>query len=175
MAIVWRDAMAIDNDIIDADHKCLIDLLNQVDTLPVGAKMEAILAQLDAYARAHFGREEQLQIAAHFTYSRAHHLRHQGLMRALDAMRAENRGEPDRDQLRTFHARMCAFLHDWLLDHILHADILMKPFVAEMALHAKDAASLVEIVRLSETQKVRDRGQSHREMLLPCGAAPRWR
>ena len=179
MAIVWRDGMSIDRGIIDADHKCLIDLVNQIDVLAAGATTQAamahVLAQLDAYARAHFGREEQLQIAARFTYARAHHQRHRALTRTLNSMRAENQRRLDPNQMAALHARIRDFLHDWLLDHILHADILMKPFVAVMATHARDAVSLVEIVRSSETQKPAAQVQPNRQMPLPTGSVPRWR
>jgi hypothetical protein len=33
MAIVWRPQMAIDGGILDADHKCLIGLVNEVEAI----------------------------------------------------------------------------------------------------------------------------------------------
>src|SRR3954451_22518317 len=78
MTIVWRDAMSIDNGLIDEDHKSLISLVNAVDEVQPGREMRgriaAILEQLDAYTRVHFEREERLQIKAHFIYSDAHGL-----------------------------------------------------------------------------------------------------
>jgi hemerythrin len=35
-----------------------------------------------------------------------------------------------------FHAEMAAFLHHWLIDHIIKSDLRMKPYAANIELHA---------------------------------------
>jgi hemerythrin len=85
MTIVWRKEMAIDGDVIDADHRCLIDIVNDVDGVRPGPAMPSelavILMRLGAYARVHFQREERLQAAALFTDIDAHHRSHGALLR----------------------------------------------------------------------------------------------
>ena len=155
--------MSIDKGLIDADHKSLIDLANMVGAVHPSPEMPreitAILASLKDYTVVHFEREERLQTAAHFTYENAHHRRHLGLIRALDAMRAECDIEMHPTVLAAFRDRVGNFLHHWLIDHIVKADILMRPFVAAMSSAAKNVASLDEVLRLSANQ-VRQEQQS---------------
>jgi hemerythrin len=158
MAIVWRDEMSIDGGIIDADHKCLIVLVNDVESIQPGRTMRGelavIMAKLDAYARLHFEREERLQIATAFTYSQAHHRRHGALMRDLAGMGAECGKVRDLSEMGAFHVRLCDFLYHWLMDHILKVDRLMKPFVSEMRLHSEGSVPLAKAVELSQGRTV---------------------
>jgi hemerythrin len=154
MTIVWRIEMSIDDGIIDADHKCLIGLVNEVDAVPTGPAMPSelavILAKLDVYARLHFGREERLQVATGFTYASAHRRRHGVLLRDLDVIRAEFKRARGEHEMEASHACLCDFLHHWLSDHILKADRLMKPFVSEMRLYSHGSVPLARAVELSQ-------------------------
>ena len=42
---------------------------------------------------------------------------------------------------------MCGFLNEWLIDHIIRTDLLMKPYVKAMAPHAELLGSLHAAVR----------------------------
>jgi hemerythrin len=154
MAIVWRDQMSIDGGVIDNDHKYLIAIVNDVDAVGPGPSMPeqlaAILARLDLYAQVHFEREERLQLATGFTYASAHHSRHVALVRELDAMRAECDKAATPQEMLAFQLRLGDFLHRWLVDHIIKADVLMKPFVVKMQLHAGGMGSLAEAVQRSD-------------------------
>jgi hemerythrin len=168
---MWRDEMSIDDGVIDADHKCLIALVNDVGLVGPGpampAELTAILARLTTYARIHFEREERLQLATGFTYAQAHHAAHWSLMRKLDAMRAEcEKGPPE--QMVAFHARLCDFLYHWLRDHIVKADLLMRPFVPRMRRHAQAAGSLAEAVRLSEADNAPEQAKRYQQLPLPA-------
>ena len=171
MAIVWRDEMSVDHGIIDADHKCLIALVNDVDLVGPGpamsAEVTAILDRLTTYARTHFDREQRLQLATGFTYAQAHQARHRSLMRELDAMRAECENGPA-EQMVAFHARLCDFLYHWLRDHIVKVDLLMKPFVPRMQRQARGAVSLAEAVRLSEADKTPEQAKRYQQLPLPA-------
>ncbi len=176
MAIVWRDEMSVDGGVIDADHKSLIALVNDVDVVEPGpempARLMAILQRLSTYARTHFEREQRLQLATGFTFAQAHEARHRTLLRELDAMCAEcEHGPPE--QIEAFHARLRDFLHNWLCDHIIKADLLMKPFVPRMHRHAQGTVGLAEAVRLSEGGMAPDPVKSHRSLPLPAGVPRR--
>ena len=73
MKIQWRDALCIDNGPIDADHKHLIGLINELLDLKAHSsrdeKFIEILNKLKAYTVVHFRREEELQKAAGFPRS----------------------------------------------------------------------------------------------------------
>ncbi len=154
MAIAWGQQMSIDHGLIDADHRSLIDLANSVDAVRPGAAMQgeiaAILDRLNAHAQVHFDREERLQAAARFINASAHGRYHASVLRDLDAVRAECKRKMDPKQLWAFQLRVGEFLDEWLVDHIVRSDALMKPFVAEMQSHSEGVVPLAEAVRLSE-------------------------
>ena len=116
------------------------------------AEIAVILDRLNAYARVHFQREERLQVAAHFANASAHGRYHESVIRDLDAIRAECNRKTGTRQSMAFQQRMSALLNEWLIDHIMRSDALMKPFIAEMQPHAEGTVSLGEAVRLSEAE-----------------------
>jgi hemerythrin-like metal-binding protein len=150
MEIIWREEMSIDHGIIDNDHKCLIRLVNDVQVIRPGPglpkQVAEILERLDAYARAHFEREEQLQSSVTYPQAQAHHQRHVALMGELHTMRSEWEGAHAPRDMVAFHVHLCNFLFHWLIDHILKHDLLMKPYVADMRRHAKEQVPLEEWV-----------------------------
>lgn len=179
MAITWRQQMSIDEGVIDADHRCLIDLVNDVDAVMPGPAMPAelavILARLHAYAGLHFEREERLQIQTAFTYQQAHHKRHASLLRDLDVMRVACEKAFSPQQLKEFHASLSDFLYHWLVDHIVKADVLMKPFVSEMKQNAPAMISLAEAVRLSATERETERATAFGQVSPPDLESFTWR
>jgi len=143
--------MAIDGGIIDDDHKCLISLVNEMETIqPDRTPLELglILVRLGIYVEVHFEREEQLQIAAGFTDADGHQRRHRSILHRLDALRVDFEKPRDRQQTEAFRARLRNFLNNWLIDHILKTDLAMKPFVKEMARHEPGIVPLANAVRL---------------------------
>jgi hemerythrin len=153
MAITWRVQMSIDHGFIDADHKYLINCVNSVDAVQPGATMQgeiaAILDRLTACTLVHFEREERLQHAAHFINASAHGRYHASAISELSALRTECELAMTVPQLTAFQQRVSEFLSDWLTDHIVRSDALMKPFMVEMQSHAGPVVSLAEAVRLS--------------------------
>jgi hemerythrin len=172
MALVWRDEMSIDGSVIDDDHKCLMVLVNEVAVLRPDQGMlvmlDVALARLVTYAEVHFEREESMQTAAAFIYAQAHRSRHRSIAREMAALLAECK-TLTRDELPRFHARLCDRLYDWLLDHILKADMMMKPLVAEMRRHARLSESLTGAVRVRVDFEGAGPGAPYRQLLLPSG------
>jgi len=133
--IVWRDQMAIDHGLIDADHRHLIDIINRfvglsADGLTTDEALE-VLYSLQFYAETHFDREETLQNAIDFPFAEAHHKDHLELAKSLHAMIGETRGHADRIE-EDLAREMSALLRRWLVDHILGSDLKMREFVTEM-------------------------------------------
>lgn len=156
MAIAWRIQMAIDHGFIDADHRCLIDLVNAVDSVQPGPEarreMAVHLDRLRAHTQVHFRREEHAQAAAHFINADAHGRYHHAVIRDLDIMRAECDRPMEPRQSLGFQHRVSQFLNDWLSDHIFRSDALMKPFVADMQAHTAGMVSLAEAVKSREAE-----------------------
>ena len=61
MGLQWRDQLSVGNDLIDGDHKYLIDIINKVEVSMKAnnrAELMALLDELGHYGKTHFEREE---------------------------------------------------------------------------------------------------------------------
>lgn len=168
MTILWRQAMAIDNGIIDHDHQVLLSIINDFcelrPTIDGQGELQKTLAKLHHYANCHFTREEQLQAAANFPHSQGHGATHKRLIHRLDeisekvaslgpsAIEVVHAGEEDNEfalvdsdtilnHLQPYD-EITALLRTWMVDHILKSDLAMKPYVAAMKPHANKMGSL---------------------------------
>jgi hemerythrin len=151
MPIQWREQLSIDRDLIDQDHRTLIAIINRFEAVLPGpggrALLEDVLDELERYAGVHFRREEQLQRQAGYPYAQEHSWHHRMLMHNVVAARSEYAAAASGPDLTVFRDHMAAFLHDWLLDHIIGNDLPMKPYVAAMAPHAASVEDLHAAVR----------------------------
>jgi hemerythrin len=141
VTIVWRDALSVGNDLIDADHRHLLSLINTLELVltteqPFRDLQEAV-AQLRAYTQDHFSREERIMIALRYATYDAHKHAHAELIEDLDraikcivdpdeAVPESTTNLPDevRDNLITL-------LRTWLVEHIVKKDLLLKPLLAD--------------------------------------------
>jgi len=149
MTIIWREKMAVDDGIIDQDHKHLIDIINRFEnTVKEGLSLEAaleILYALKFYASTHFQREEKLQTLIEFPFCDAHKKEHQELLETLDTIISEVKFSNDESHKKT--ARDTALLlRDWLVDHILHNDLRMRPFVDALHREGRHMKALANIL-----------------------------
>lgn len=131
MSLLWCDQFSVGNNVIDSDHKYLIETINRVEQ-SVGRKNRCELAAafdaLKQYSRAHFDREEKIAIA--IGYKQVPHLNqsHQNLLIQLDQLRGETDAlglEWPSDAADHF----TSFLRDWLINHVIREDQLMKPIL----------------------------------------------
>lgn len=151
MPILWREQLSIDGGLIDQDHKTLIAIINTFEAVRPGpdgrALLETVLDELERYAEVHFRREEQLQRQVGYPQARVHRRHHRMLMHNVIAARTEYATAASGTDLTVFRDHMAAFLHDWLLDHIIRNDLPMKPYVQAMAPHAARVEDLHSAVR----------------------------
>jgi len=151
MPIKWREELSIDRGPIDQDHHTLIAIINTFETVKpgpdAGGKLADVLDKLAQYGSMHFEREEQLQRQVAFPFATGHNQQHRLLVRSLCAARAELAAVASDKDLATFRVHMCGFLNDWLMDHIIQNDLLMKPYVRAMAPHAALIDNLHAAVR----------------------------
>ena len=108
---------------IDADHKTLVGLINNLHR-SIGdaeeyATLGSVLKSLDDYAADHFAREERMMAAARYPGLSVHIQAHFSL--AQEVRRLNQRYDADRTSVR---ARDCLdFLHKWLIEHICSTDM----------------------------------------------------
>ncbi len=138
MPLFWKQQLAVGHEVIDNDHRYLVLLINTVElVLRVPGNRHYILDAFDAlqdYAKAHFEREERLQIAARYPYYDQHKLEHQSLLDQLADLRSKVEldllgddsdnavAEKDGDEITDF-------LRSWLVEHVVGQDLKMRQFL----------------------------------------------
>jgi hemerythrin-like metal-binding protein len=108
---------------IDADHKTLVGLINNLHHA-IGddeeyATLGSVLKALEDYAAHHFAREERMMEAAAYPAIGNHVAAHQNL--AAQVLELKHRYDHDRTAVR---AKDClSFLNKWLVEHICSTDM----------------------------------------------------
>jgi hemerythrin-like metal-binding protein len=117
----WKDSFCIGIDTLDAQHRSLLECLNDCHrqvTSHKGAPLDpALLARLSAYAAHHFASEETMMYA--FGYrevaaQRREHAAFRARVAELEEARAKGVFLSAEDVL--------TFLRDWVLQHVLGED-----------------------------------------------------
>ncbi len=128
MSFAWREQLSVGNDVIDTDHKYLVDLINRVEEVLKTKNSKAlpeVLDSLSKYALVHFAREEKIaQAAGYLGTSQLGHS-HQALVQQLDEIKAEML-QAHTDWSSTAVDHFVSFLRRWLIEHVIKEDLLMK-------------------------------------------------
>jgi len=132
--ILWRDTMCVHNDLIDADHRHLICLINCVELAlrnNSSAQLENVIAQLGDYTDYHFRREEQIQQTIGYPGLQEHRQAHTRLIARFKDLRQQvlNLVSPNPDA--ALKEEVIDLLRHWLIDHVLKEDLEMKPFLSK--------------------------------------------
>ena len=146
MSIQWRKEMAVDESVIDEDHKLLIEIVNSFEAA-ISRKLapETIdqgLKLLKHYTVEHFRREEELQRAAQYPFFDAHAREHRDVIKKLDNIVAHRRAAATRADISDVAKEIINLLKDWLVNHIIQSDLRMRPYVAQMKNHRQTMRSL---------------------------------
>ena len=135
MSLVWREQLSVCNDVIDADHKYLIDIINRVEQALL-AKNEHVLAtaldDLAQYSQVHFKREEKIATAAGYTQVPGLSQSHQRLMDSLQRVRGEIDAMGAAWSPEVI-GHFTQFLRNWLIDHVIKEDLLIKPVLQKQS------------------------------------------
>lgn len=126
--ITWDASMSVGNEQMDADHRMLISLINQmaiasdrVDEIT----LELVLDELHGYTVLHFQREEEMLREAGYPDLEQHIRIHQALAyRVVDIRRRYLRGG-----IATLGREIQEFLGEWLRNHILTEDHKYIPHI----------------------------------------------
>ena len=130
MALLWRSQLSVGNDLIDSDHQYLLEIINRaevclksVDTVA----LTSVLNELANYGKSHFEREELVAKAVGYPKADLLHESHTRLAEQLTKFREgveSNRTKINVDEVTTF-------LRDWLIQHVIKEDMLMKPWLTK--------------------------------------------
>ncbi|MBF0095266.1 MAG: hemerythrin family protein [Alphaproteobacteria bacterium] len=123
----WSQALSVGVESIDADHRLLFALMEQLDGAIEGNEeasvVGSVLLSLAAYTDYHFAREERVMAACGYPGLASHKELHDGLRAGVMAACGRFESDPDAVDL----GELQAFLRDWLTRHILDEDMKLKP------------------------------------------------
>ena len=128
MGLAWTEHLTVGNAIIDSYHKRLITMINGAEYMIKkrdGFALVEAFGQIEHWLRVHFVSEENIAKAVNFPFAQ-HNLEHESVLKALHLIRdtiANKNGVWDEDMAKHYSE----FLVDWLTNHILMEDMLMKP------------------------------------------------
>lgn len=117
----WADDMVIDGGPIDADHRLLVDLVNELHTATREGQgrmvVESILHRVITSTQEHLRNEEQLMAQQGFPDLANHKIGHDHFMNELWALEKKLQSGSI-----TVAAQLSAVLRDWLSLHIRRND-----------------------------------------------------
>lgn len=125
--IQWTDELSVQIESVDAQHKKLVSIINNLyDAMHVGKAndiMRKILADLAAYTGEHFSYEERLFKEHAYPDAAAHHGSHATLIGQLKDIQGQM-AHGASVSIKTFN-----FLKKWLTEHIMKEDHLYAQFL----------------------------------------------
>lgn len=141
MAITWTPDLNTGIDVIDHQHRQIVDFINNLE---VGnragdqGKIREIVDACIAYTLSHFAFEESLQEEAGYQYVKAHKRVHELFTRKVAEYQERlSLGEDIGTELHNMLAR-------WLVSHIKHDD---ADYVAAVK------ANMISVIEQKETKK----------------------
>ena len=119
MKMEWVPEYNTGIDVIDDQHKRILDYINEIDEISVGtdqARIRKILNDIIDYTQSHFTFEESLQEEAGYKYRVPHKRVHDLFIKKIESYR---------DRFAMGHAiegELNEVLAKWLINHIQHDD-----------------------------------------------------
>lgn len=124
----WANDLVIDNGPIDADHKQLVALVNQLFTATsegLGHEMvDQVLRDLLDYTADHLRREENLMASVNFPNLAGHKAGHERFILRLKSLQAQYASGS-----LTVASQLSTVLSDWLSIHIRRDDKELRQFL----------------------------------------------
>ena len=126
--MAWQDSWQVGVQVIDAQHKKLVSLLNDLYEAMKTGRGSALLGEtlndLVSYTRSHFAAEEQLMQMHGYPDFASHKREHEKLTtQVLDFQHQFSEGTA------TLSIEIMQFLSSWLQNHILGTDKKYAPFL----------------------------------------------
>jgi hemerythrin-like metal-binding protein len=124
----WKDEYSVKVRSIDAQHKKLVDLINQLhEAMSSGRSKEVldrVFSELVTYTKLHFSNEEQMLVENGYPALGAHKKKHDDLTRQV--MQYFDEFKSGRSSVSL---PLMTFLKDWLINHIQGTDKMYSSFM----------------------------------------------
>lgn len=117
--IIWSNDLSVGIEIIDSQHKRIVDYLNELDDARLKHSREVVggvIEDLIDYTQSHFGFEETLMEEAGYPYVNAHKKIHELFIRRINEY--HDRFKLGDDVTEELHRT----LTNWLVNHIKRED-----------------------------------------------------
>jgi len=115
---VWKDAYLLGVNSMDNEHKVLVEKINKfAHALDSGSQASKEFQELAEFTKEHFTHEEKYQTEIDFPQREAHFQIHAQLLKRVGEFGDELKSG------KVNHNEIMTFLNDWLLNHILGADM----------------------------------------------------
>ena len=128
MSLTWREQLSVGNDLIDSDHKYLIEIINLAESNLQSKRwmeLQTSFDQLTRYSSAHFVTEEKIAKAVGYPQADQLHESHTELILKLAQMAKEVNETWSQQATDGF----IALLREWLINHVIKEDMLLKPYL----------------------------------------------
>ena len=124
--IIWKEEYSVGVVEIDADHKQLISMINQLHLAMVNDRGQALITTIIGdmldYAKMHFAKEEGYMLQAEYLGLLQHFREHERfVLKAQDLKQRSESGE------FVLSLEVVQYLSDWLNGHILETDMKYVP------------------------------------------------
>ena len=120
--IVWDDSLDLHIDMIDEEHKILINLMNKLyeenNQNKPKEMLKTTLSELYAYAAKHFSDEEKYMASINYSDLAAHKAIHQRLLNRIESF-----SETYNDSSERIPEDFFMFLKIWVTAHIKGIDV----------------------------------------------------
>jgi hemerythrin len=128
--VAWKDEYSVGIEIIDNDHKKLLDLIIQLFKVLNKAKKDEraaeVLDELIEYTVTHFNREEELMKKHEYPELEKHISEHDSMREKIKEFRANIETNTNK-----VSSEALQFLQDWLVNHITVTDQEYAKFIAQ--------------------------------------------
>ncbi len=132
MSLEWREQLSVGNDLLDSDHKHLFEIINLAGVALAKKRFSTLTEALDSlgrYSKLHFILEEKIATAVGYEHTESLHNAHDRLLARLDELKHEIGQEWTDAAAENF----TALLRDWLINHVIKEDMLMKPLLKKFS------------------------------------------
>ena len=130
MALLWRTQFSVGNDLIDSDHQYLIEIINRAEVSLKAINtvaLSSVLDELATYGKSYFEREELVAKAVGYPKADLLHESHTALAEHLQQFRDGMVSNWTQANVAEF----TTFLRDWLIQHVIKEDMLLKPWLTK--------------------------------------------
>jgi hemerythrin len=127
----WKDDYSIGIDVIDKQHRHLLeigsrimDLADAKDGFDHYDEIIEVLQELKEYTAYHFKFEEELMLRFGYEDYDTHKFEHYFVIKKIQKFEKEDLEEKQNEMI----LKLAEFISDWIANHILHEDMKYKDF-----------------------------------------------